>query len=104
ESTRSNGRRGRWSIRRISRKHARSCPSRLNVSFRTECSPMNKLSKEKRDKLVLIGLAAIMTIGLWWTFVIGAQSDKLADYTKKIAVLRNKVDGAEKLSRLGPTI
>jgi len=65
---------------------------------------MNKLSKEKRDKLILIGLATTMTIGFWWTFVIGAQADKLGDYTKKIAGLRTKVSGAELLSRLGPVI
>jgi Tfp pilus assembly protein PilO len=65
---------------------------------------MNKLSKEKRDKLLLIGMAAAITIGLWWTFVIGAQKDRLADYSTKIRSVRDKVDKAERLSRLEPVI
>ena len=65
---------------------------------------MNKLSKEKRDKLLMVGVATLMVVALWWNFVIGAQSDKLADYNRKVAALRDKVDKAERLSRLETVI
>lgn len=65
---------------------------------------MNKLSKEKRDKLLMVGVATLIVVALWWNFVIGAQSDKLADYNRKVAALRDKVDKAERLSRLETVI
>jgi Tfp pilus assembly protein PilO len=65
---------------------------------------MNKLSKEKRDKLLMVGVGTLMIVALWWNFVIGSQSEKLADYNRKITALRDKVDKAERLSRLETVI
>jgi hypothetical protein len=65
---------------------------------------MNKLSKEKRDKLLMVGVATLMIVALWWNFVIGSQSEKLAGYNRTIAALRDKVDKAERLSRLETVI
>ena len=41
---------------------------------------MNKMSKEKRDKLILTWLCIIGVLGTLYTFVWGAQTDKLTEY------------------------
>jgi Tfp pilus assembly protein PilO len=65
---------------------------------------MNKLSKEKRDKLLMVGVATLMVVALWWNFVIGSQSERLAGFNRTVAALRDKVDKAERLSRLETVI
>jgi Tfp pilus assembly protein PilO len=65
---------------------------------------MNKLSKEKRDKLILvcIGIAAI--VGGLYTFVLGAQKDELATLETQITGAKSKVDKAEVLVRSSDAI
>jgi|GEM_PF-163110 len=63
-----------------------------------------KMSKDKRDKVMLVGIMTLMVVGLFYTFVIGAQSAALNDLTVKIDGLKDKVDKAERLKRLGNRI
>ena len=60
---------------------------------------MNKLSKEKRDKLALICIAIIAIIGGLYTFVLGAQKDELATLDAQITGAKSKLDKAEVLVR-----
>jgi hypothetical protein len=60
---------------------------------------MNKLSKEKRDRIILIliggaGLAA----GIWY-FILGSQSAALADYRDRIERAQDRLVKAERLTR-----
>ncbi|MBI4328071.1 MAG: hypothetical protein HY674_22805 [Chloroflexi bacterium] len=65
---------------------------------------MIKLSKDKRDKLIMVVLATIGAIGLLYTFVIGAQKDKLAEYATKISKLQDDVDKAERWGKMSRRI
>ncbi len=65
---------------------------------------MIKLSKEKRDKLIMVALATIGVIGLFYTFVIGAQKEKLAEYATKITKLQDDVDKAERWGKMSRRI
>ena len=58
---------------------------------------MNKLSKEKRDKLILTILAVIGVLGVLYTFVLGAQQDALYTLQTQIASASDKVSKAERL-------
>ena len=60
---------------------------------------MNKLSKEKRDKLVLLCILIIAVLGGLYTFVLGAQKDQLADLESQITGVKSKLDKAEVLVR-----
>lgn len=58
---------------------------------------MNKLSKEKRDKLILTIIAVVGALGVLYTFVLGTQQDQLAAYRLQIASVKDKVSKAERL-------
>jgi Tfp pilus assembly protein PilO len=60
---------------------------------------MNKISKEKRDKLILICVAIIAVLGGLYTFVLGAQKDQLATLDAQITSTKSKLDKAEVLVR-----
>ena len=60
---------------------------------------MNKLSKEKRDKLILVCIAIVAVLGGLYTFVLGAQKEELATLQAQITGARSKVDKAEVLVR-----
>ena len=65
---------------------------------------MNKVLKEKRDKLVLVVLGTGAVIGALYFLVISAQQGALADYADKTAVAREKLDKAERWLRMAPGI
>ena len=65
---------------------------------------MNKLSKDKRDKLILTALLFIGMAGVLYTFVIGAQKDRLATLGKQILIMRDKLSKAERLVKSAPMI
>jgi hypothetical protein len=65
---------------------------------------MNKMLKEKRDKLVLVALGAGAVVGALYFLVISAQQGALADYADKTAVAREKLDKAERWRRMAPGI
>ena len=63
-----------------------------------------KLSKDKRDKLVLTCLGFIGAVGLLYTFVLGAQKDQLGVLSKQLLIGRDKLAKAERLVKSKPTI
>src|SRR4051794_32970453 len=65
---------------------------------------MNKLSKDKRDKLIIVCLATGGLLALLNIFVIGAEQDKIAENDRKISSVREKVDKAERMVKLMPRI
>jgi Tfp pilus assembly protein PilO len=65
---------------------------------------MNKISKEKRDKLILVCVVIVAILGGLYTFVLGAQKDELATLQTQITGAKSKVDKAEVLVRSGATI
>ena len=60
---------------------------------------MNKLSKDKRDKLVLTCLAILGVLGILYTFVLGAQKDTLSTLQGQIASTKDKLSKADRLVR-----
>ena len=56
---------------------------------------MNKLSKEKRDKLILVCIAAVAVAGVLYTFVLGSQKDKLSAIQSQISGAQGKLAKAE---------
>ena len=65
---------------------------------------MNKLSKEKRDKLILVCICCVAVVGLLYTFVLGAQKDKLALISTQISGAQSKLAKAETLMRSAEVI
>jgi Tfp pilus assembly protein PilO len=65
---------------------------------------MNKLSKEKRDKLILVCIGVVAVVGLLYTFVLGAQKDSLATLQTQIAGSQSKLAKAEAALRTADTI
>jgi hypothetical protein len=65
---------------------------------------MSKLSKEKRDKLILVALGAIGVAGALYTFVLSNQKDELFSLQSRIASTRDKLSKAERLAKSGRTI
>ncbi len=56
---------------------------------------MNKLSKEKRDKLILVCIAGIAVAGVLYTFVLGSQKNKLTAIQSQISGAQGKLAKAE---------
>ena len=65
---------------------------------------MNKLSKEKRDKLILVCIAIVAVVGLLYTFVVGAQKDSLATIQSQITGAQSKLAKAESALRSADAI
>lgn len=65
---------------------------------------MNKLSKEKRDKLILVCIAIVGVLGALYTFVLGAQKDQLATLETQITGVKGKLSKAEMMVRNAETI
>jgi Tfp pilus assembly protein PilO len=65
---------------------------------------MNKLSKEKRDKLILVVIGTAAVLGVLYFLVVSAQLGTLDDYADKTAATREKLDKAERWLRMVPGI
>ncbi len=65
---------------------------------------MNKISKDKRDKVILSVLLFVGLAGLLYTFVLGAQKDQLASLHKQLVTVKDKLSKAERLVRSAPMI
>jgi Tfp pilus assembly protein PilO len=65
---------------------------------------MNKISKDKRDKVILSVLVFVGLAGLLYTFVLGAQKDRLAALHKQIITAKDKLSKAERLVRSAASI
>ncbi len=63
---------------------------------------MNKLSKDKRDKVILTCLLFLGIAGGLYTFVLGSQSDQLSILSKQIVVAHDKLAKAERLLKSAP--
>lgn len=60
---------------------------------------MNKLSKDKRDKLLLICIAIIGIVAVLYFFVISDMKDEQAILNTKIVALKDKLDKSERIMR-----
>jgi Tfp pilus assembly protein PilO len=60
---------------------------------------MNKLSKEKKDKLLLTCIACVGGIAVLYFLVITDQKAELTELSGKITALRSKRDTAERLTK-----
>src|SRR5947207_1868755 len=58
---------------------------------------MNRLSKEKRDKLILVGILAVLAIAGLWYGVISVQRKKIEEIGKKTAEAETKLAKATNL-------
>jgi Tfp pilus assembly protein PilO len=65
---------------------------------------MNKLSKEKKDKLLLTGLAALGTIAVLYFLVITDQKAEIDSLKNKISALSSKRDMSSRLGKKGGDI
>src|SRR6266540_2135685 len=65
---------------------------------------MNKLSKDKRDKIILVGLLTLtLSFGVWY-LVIRSQSATLKDIAKQIDDSRAKVQRGELTVKSAPKV
>ncbi|SRR5581483_5160222 len=60
---------------------------------------MNKLSKDKRNQLILIALATVMVISMLWFGLIRYQKAKLADVARKINSTQQEIEKDQKVAR-----
>ena len=65
---------------------------------------MNKLSKDKRDKLILVCIGIVAVLGVLYTFVLGSQKNKLATIRSQISGAQSKLHKAEAALRTAETI
>jgi Tfp pilus assembly protein PilO len=60
---------------------------------------MNKLSKDKRDKLILICLAVVGVISVLYFFVLSDMKDEQATLGTKIFSIKDKIDKSDRLMK-----
>jgi hypothetical protein len=60
---------------------------------------MNKLSKEKRNQLILVGLGTLAIMGGLWFGLIDYQRGKLKEVSRKSADLQKEIDKTQKVVR-----
>ena len=59
---------------------------------------MNKLSKEKRNQLILVALGTAAVIGGLWFGVVSRQQSKIADVARNIDAVRQKISKVEQVA------
>jgi hypothetical protein len=65
---------------------------------------MNKLSKDKKEKLIMVCLATGGLLALLNFFLIGMQQDALADVDRKISDRKDKVEKANQMVNMAARI
>jgi hypothetical protein len=60
---------------------------------------MNKLSKEKRNQLIMIGLGTVGVIAALWFLVIGAQREKIHEINGKIAATTAQIEKMQQVKK-----
>jgi len=65
---------------------------------------MNKLTKDKRDRLILVGLATAAILGALYFLIVSAQHAALDEYADRTDVAKEKLAKAERWLRLAPGI
>jgi len=58
---------------------------------------MKKLSKEKRDQLILVGIATLVILGGLWYFLISYQEEKIAITARKMKKTLTDIDGNKRV-------
>jgi Tfp pilus assembly protein PilO len=64
---------------------------------------MNKLSKDKRDKLLLVCIAVVAVISVLYFFIITDMKDEIATLNSKITATRDKRDKSERVLKMQGT-
>ena len=65
---------------------------------------MNRLSKEKRDRLILVAVVTVVVLAGLWYFGVHAEGLTLLDARKKTDDLRQKITTARELAKKGAAI
>jgi hypothetical protein len=65
---------------------------------------MNKLSKEKRDKLLLVAIGTGGLLAVLYFLVVSPQQSALQDYADKTEIAKDKLATAERWLRMSATI
>ena len=65
---------------------------------------MNKLSKEKRDRLLLVAIGTGCVLAAIYMLVIGAQQSALQDISERTDTAKEKLAKAERWLRMAPTV
>ncbi|MHC1764800.1 MAG: hypothetical protein AB9869_10940 [Verrucomicrobiia bacterium] len=65
---------------------------------------MNKLSKEKRDRVLLVAIGTCAILAAFYLLIVTGQRTALADYATQIDAEQQKLDKAERWLRMAPTI
>jgi hypothetical protein len=65
---------------------------------------MNKLSKEKRNQLIMIALGTVGVIAALWFLVIGAQRDKIHEINGKITGTTAQIEKMQQVSKAAAKI
>jgi Tfp pilus assembly protein PilO len=65
---------------------------------------MNKLSKDKRNQLILIGLVTVGAIAGLWFLLISAQMDKIKSINLKIADADKEIQKRKAAKKNAPTV
>jgi hypothetical protein len=60
---------------------------------------MNKISKEKRNQLIMIGLGTVGVIAALWFLVIGAQRDKIHEINDKITATAAQIEKMQQVKK-----
>jgi Tfp pilus assembly protein PilO len=58
---------------------------------------MNKISKEKKQQIIAVLIAAVVLTGCLWFFVIQGQTDRIKDRTGQIEATEKKIKDATEL-------
>jgi hypothetical protein len=65
---------------------------------------MNKLTKEKQQKLLLVMMGTVGVLGALYLIVVSAQMDALGECAAKIESVKQKLGKAESWARMAPGI
>ena len=65
---------------------------------------MNKLSKEKRDKLLLIAIGTAGILAVLYLFVVSPQQTTLANYAEKTDSAKDRLAKADRWLRMAPNV
>ncbi len=65
---------------------------------------MNKLSKEKRDRVLLVAIGTCAVLAAFYLLILTGQRNALAEYATRIDSERQKLEKAERWLRMAPSI
>jgi Tfp pilus assembly protein PilO len=65
---------------------------------------MSHLSKDQKNKLVLIGVITLMVSAALWTLIVSDQRQTISNLGEKTEKIREKIDNAERAAKTRQTI